>query len=242
MAAVIVVEGIYQGKNLYVQNPFNGSGVGFCTTEVLVNDVKSTDEIQSSAFEVDFSNYKLKLGDKVVVKIKHKDDCRPKVLNPDVLKPSATFEVVTLKAEDAIIKWSTKGESGSLPYVVEQFRWNKWIKVGEVPGKGTPEEMSYSLKVNNHSGINKFRIQQTDYKGPKYSNTVQYRSSGAEVTFYPVKVSKDIIFSEETMYEIYDQYGSLVKKGVSKEVDVSSLPKGPYYLNYDNKTDNFIKK
>ena len=31
---VIVLEGHYQGKNLYVQNPFAGSGVGFCTFEV----------------------------------------------------------------------------------------------------------------------------------------------------------------------------------------------------------------
>ena len=241
-AAVIVVEGIYQGKNLYVQNPFAGSGVGFCTTEVLVNDVKSTDEIQSSAFEIDFSNFKLKMGDKIKVTIKHKDDCKPKVLNPEVLKPTSTFEMVSFKAEESVVKWTTKGESGPLPFVVEQFRWNKWVKAGEVDGKGIATENNYSVKVNNHSGINKFRISQTDYKGPKYSNTIQYRSSSPEVTFFPVKASKDITFSTETMYEIYDQYGNLVKKGVAKEVDISSLPKGPYYLNFDNKTENFIRK
>ena len=242
VAAVITLDGIYQGKSLYVHNPFAGSGVGFCTTEVLINDVKSTDEIQSSAFEIDLANYNLKMGDKVIIKIKHKDDCKPKVLNSEVLKPTSTFEMIEMKAEESIIKWKTKSETGSLPFMVEQFRWNKWIKVAEVKGEGTSGENQYSAPVNNHSGINKFRVQQTDYKGSKYSTMIQYRSSKPEVTFYPVKASKGLIFSDETMFEIYDQYGNLVKKGVSKEVEISSFPKGPYYLNYDNKTDNFFKK
>ena len=174
-AGVFTVEGVYQGRNLYVQNPFAGTGIGFCTTEVLINGKKSTDEIQSSAFEIDFSSYNLKIGDKVEVRIKHKDDCKPKVLNPEVLKLSSTFEVIAFKAIDGIVNFTTKGESASMPFTVEQFRWNKWVKIGEVQGKGTVEANSYSVKVNNHSGINKFRIQQTDFKGPKYSNTVQYR-------------------------------------------------------------------
>src|SRR4051812_13861614 len=84
-AGNIVLEGNYQGKNLYVQNPFAGSGVGFCTIKVEVNGQVTTDEINSSAFEIDFTNLQLKIGDKVSVKIEHKDDCKPKVLNPEVL-------------------------------------------------------------------------------------------------------------------------------------------------------------
>ena len=44
MAGNIVLEGNYQGKNLYVRNPFAGSGVGFCTFEVTVNGSVTTDE------------------------------------------------------------------------------------------------------------------------------------------------------------------------------------------------------
>lgn len=242
-AGIIVLEGNYQGKNLYVQNPFAGSGVGFCTTEVLVNDVRSSDEIQSSAFEIDFTTFKLRLGDKVVVKIKHKDDCRPKVLNAEVLKPASTYELISFKADDNIIKWTVKGESGPLPFVVEQYRWNKWVKAGEVLGRGTTGQNDYMLKIKHHSGVNKYRLQQTDYTQiPKYSSVIQYRSFNPEITFYPAKVSKDIYFSEETMYEIYDSYGNLVKKGIDKQVDASSLKKGIYYLNFDNKTEKFIKK
>ena len=36
-AGVLVVEGKYQQKNLYVQNGFSSSGVGFCAFQVKVN-------------------------------------------------------------------------------------------------------------------------------------------------------------------------------------------------------------
>ena len=243
-AGVILIEGNYQGKNIYIQNPFAGSGVGFCVFEVLVNDQVTTDEYNSSAFEIDFKNFQLKLGDRIEVKIKHKDDCRPKVLNPEVLKPKSTFQVQSIKVEnEGVLKWTTKGETGKLPYLVEQFRWNKWVKIGETEGKGTSEENSYVFKVTAHSGKNKFRVKQIDYTGqPKLSDAVEYSSPLPEVSFSPAKVSKDIIFTEETMFEIYDQYGNVVKKGFTKTIDASNLPKGVYYLNYDNKMGEFIKK
>ena len=246
---VIVLEGNYQGKNLYVQNPFAGSGVGFCVQEVRVNGVVTTDEIASSAFEIDFRNLQLKIGDKLEVKITHKDDCKPKVLNPEVLKPKSTFEVVTMAVDkDLTFKWATKGETGKLAYTIEQFRWNKWVKIGEVEGVGTPDANNYSFKVVPHSGKNQYRVKQVDYTGqPKLSKTVDYMSTSPEITFSPAKVSKEITFltgstPTETMFEIYDQFGNIVKRGFASTVDASNLAKGAYYLNYDNKMGEFIKK
>ena len=63
------------GKNIFVKNPFGGAGVGFCVFEVTVNGKLSPDEVNQSAFEIDFENHDLKLGDKVLINIKHKDDC-----------------------------------------------------------------------------------------------------------------------------------------------------------------------
>ncbi len=243
-SAVIVLEGNYQGKNLYVQNPFATTGVGFCAKKVLVNGNVTTDEVNSSAFEIDFTALQLKVGDKVEVKIEHSDDCKPKVLNPEVLKPKSTFEVIDMSiSPDGSMKWRTKGETGKLPFIIEQFRWTKWIKVGEVDGKGTSGENSYEFKVTPHSGENQIRVKQVDYTSqPRYSPPKKFTSTISDVTFAPNKVAKDINFSEETMFEIYDQYGNIVKKGFAKTVDCSSLAKGVYYLNFDNKTDQFIKK
>lgn len=245
-AGNIVLEGNYQGKNLYVKNPFAGVGVGFCVFEVTVNGSVTTDEWNSSAFEIDLSIHDLDLGDEVVVVIKHKDDCAtPKVLNPEVLNPKSTFktESITVDANN-VLKWSTTDEAGVLTFVVEQYRWNKWIYVGEVEGAGrTGKTNNYSFQVTPHSGQNKLRVKQVDYTGiPRYSPTVEFESSVPEVTFSPAKVENDLSFSSETMYEVYDIHGNIVKKGYSNKIDCTNLKKGLYYLNYDKSTDEFMKK
>ena len=241
---VIVLEGHYQGKNLYVQNPFAGSGVGFCTFEVTINGEVTTDEVNSSAFEIDFANFQLKVGDPVIVKIKHKEDCKPKVLNPEVLKPKSTFDIVSMKiSKEGDFNWITKGETGKLAFVVEQFRWNKWIKVGEVEGTGTTAENNYDFKVSPHSGENKFRVKQVDYSGkPRYSQASRYISVVSEITFSPKKAKDEVIFTGETLYEVFDNFANIVKKGYGGKIDVTNLKKGIYWLNYDNKTETFIKK
>src|SRR6201997_1389166 len=187
---VIVIEGNYQGKNLYVQNPFASGNVGFCVTEVYVNGNLTTDETQSSAFEIDFKPFKLTIGDKVEIKVKHKEDCRPKVLNPEVLKPKSTYEVISMSvATDGTLKWSTKGESGKLPFVIEQYRWNKWVKVGEIDGVGTAATNNYEYKIIPHSGKNQFRLKQTDYSGqPRLSKAIDFSSQSCDVIFTPQKV------------------------------------------------------
>ncbi|HXC06548.1 MAG TPA: hypothetical protein VNZ86_17450 [Bacteroidia bacterium] len=244
---VLVLDGNYQGKNLYVQNPFGNAGVGFCVTEVSVNGSVTTDEIASSAFEIDLKNFQLKLGDPVEVKIKYKGDCqgKPKVLNPEVLKPKSTYEVQKMDiGADGTIKFTTKGESGKLAFIIEQYRWSKWVKVGEVDGMGTNGPNDYSFKTSLHSAENKFRLKQLDYSGtPRYSKEVKVTSTVVKPTWAPKKVSNEITFSGgETMYEIFDQYGNLVKKGYGASIDCKSLPKGGYFLNYDNATEEFFKK
>jgi hypothetical protein len=63
------------------------------------------------------------------------------------------------------------------------------------------------------------------------------------VTWGPQKVKDVITFSAPTLYEVYDQYGNIVKRGYANTLDVTSLKKDLYYLNYDNKMgETFIKK
>jgi hypothetical protein len=245
-AGTVVVEGHYQGKNLFVQNPFSEAGVGFCVYEVTVNDLIATDEINSSAFEIDLGVYNLKLGAAVSVKVKHKDGCSPTILNPEVLRPKSTFDIVSQSvSNDGTYKWIATNETGELMYVVEQKRWNKWVKCGEVMGLGTPGEHSYEFKVTAHSGENTFRVKQVDStKRPRYSEAVKFTDTSiAPVTFTPTKPSKEIVFSRATLYEIFDQYGNIVKRGYADKVDVSTMKKDLYYLNYDVKMgETFIKK
>lgn len=76
----IVLDGTYQGKNLFVQNPFLGKEEGFCIREIKVND-KAITEFTSSAFEIDLKGIGFNKGDKVIVEILHKKGCSPKILN-----------------------------------------------------------------------------------------------------------------------------------------------------------------
>ncbi|MBU0763607.1 MAG: hypothetical protein KJ607_02105 [Bacteroidetes bacterium] len=240
----IKLDGIFQGKNLYVVNPFASSGVGFCVYEVTVNGQVTTDEINSSAFEIDLSMFQFKLGDKLEIEIKHKDNCKPKVLNPEVLQPKSTYNLETIEVDrTGMLNWRTTDEAGKLPFYVEQYRWNKWIRVGEVEGKGTTGPNDYTVKIVPHSGENKFRVKQVDYtKKPRYSDEVVYRSILPEVTLESKKASDELIFSSETMYEIWDNYGNILLKGVGDKVDISKLNKGKYWVMFDNIMDQFTKK
>lgn len=240
----LVLNGIYQGKDLYVKNPFAADGVGFCVFEVVVNGEITGDEINSSAFAVDFNILGIEVGSEIEILIKHKEDCTPMVLNPEAIKPHSTYELKSIKVDRNILTWTTEKESGSLPFVVEQFRWNKWVKAGEVLGEGTSGSNTYKFELTPYTGENRVRVKQTDYTGkPRYSEQVVYTPRMRKVDFEPKKVADDIKFTAATRYEIFDKYGNLVKTGFGKTVNVSNLEKGEeYYLNYDSSFGETFKK
>lgn len=242
-AATLVIEGKYQNKNVYVHNGFGAGGVGFCTREIKVNGRLTTDEINSSSFEIDLKAMALKFGDNVIIEIIHNDGCLPKILNMEDLKPKPTFEVITMSLSNAgLLKWTTRNEMGALPYTIEQFKWNKWVPVGEVDGLGTPENHDYSFQVSMHSGENKFRIKQKGLNSlTKLSKDVTASSSVNKPSFAISKGNASIDFSDETAYEVYDAYGVIVKKGFGKQVKIDNLTKGEYYLCYDNSLTEFKK-
>jgi hypothetical protein len=241
LANRIEIKGTYQGENLYIKNPFAATGVGFCVYEVTVNGMTTTDEINSSAFEVDLTVYGFRVGESVSVAINYKEGCVPVVLNPDILNARATFEIEELSIDGGNITWKTKNESGSLPYIIEQFRWNKWVVVGQVTGKGSQGTNSYSATVRIHSGENRFRIRQTDSrKNNRFSSELVYKSSKKPLTF--AIDGNTIRFTEPTMYEVYDGYGRIVVKGYGAVLQIASYERGRYYINYDNRTELITKR
>lgn len=239
----IEVKGVYQNKNLFVMNPF-ASGGKFCIKEIKVNGNKTSDFLNSSAVEIDLSTHQLQVGQSVVITIIHSDECKPKIINPEVLRPQSTFEIKSIKIDLKTnqLQWETTKESGPLPYVVEQYRWNKWIPIGQVEGKGDPNQNTYSFPITLHSGPIRLRVRQTNFDGEKrYSREATVRSPLPPVTYEPKKIVNSITFSNETDYEIWDMKGNRLLQGRGKTVDLTSLPKGDYFLNYDATTE-IIKK
>jgi len=242
-AGEIELKGTYQGDNLYVKNPYIDSKVGYCVFEVMVNGMTTTDEINSSSFEIDLSVYQLAIGSPVHIVLKHKDGCQPMVVNPNVIAAKATFEILNITIEDNRLKWTTTKESGILPYIVEQYRWNKWVQVGEVEGKGIPGQHQYELPVPIHSGENRFRVRQTDsFNHRRLSPEVEVFNNEPPVQLLSDKVSEKLVFTKSTLYEIYDIYGRIVFKGVGDTVNIAKLSQGEYYLNFDNQMSFFSKK
>ncbi len=240
----IVLEGQYHEKNLYVNNPVAKTGVGFCVYEVRVNGELSTDETNSSAFEIDLAQFEdLKPGDDVLIEVKHKPECTPKVLNPNVLKPRPTFEVVDIKVDDnGTLTWKTVNEQGRLPFTIQQFKWNKWVNVGEVQGNGAKDTSTYSFKVDPVPGENRFRVKQEGMEGDeKRSQATRFYSSAPKISYDYKKQDDKVTFSSETYYELYNKYGQIVKKGFGKTLDMSNMEEGVYYLNFGSQTVDFKK-
>jgi len=240
----LIVDGNYQLRNIFVLNAEAPSGVGYCVNEVTVNGNVTTDEINSSAFEIDLSQYGLTLGQKVEVKITYKDGCEPKVLNPDALKPKPTFEIEEMEIDgDGVLTWIAKNEQGSIPYSVQQYKWNKWVTLGVVDGQGTSNENSYRFKVVPISGKNKVRVVQKSVNGEvRTSKVVSFDSKVEPVEFNYDKKSSTVAFTAETSFEVYDKYGQVIKRGYASSVDASMLEKGNYYITYDGFTGEFVKK
>ena len=247
--AALSIEGSYQGKNLIIQNPEDPDGFGYCATKVTVNGNIMPGSTGASAFEIDFSIFNLHIGQQVFIVIEHNSGCVPKILNPEVLLPKSTFKVAEITVSNGgKLTWKTTDENGKLPFIIEQYRWDKWVEVGQVQGKGKSAEANgYDFQVVAHSGLNTIRVIQIDHTGSKRtSKEVKFTSNLPEVKKSPIRVKDDIKFTAserpiETKYEIFDAYGNIVKKGFGSSVNCTTLVKGAYYINFDNKTEKFVK-
>jgi hypothetical protein len=242
-AEVVVISGVYQGKDLYVKNPTITDGAGFCVFEVLVNGNVTSDEVNSPAFAVDLKAWNLKLGDPVEIVLRCKEDCQVKIINPEVIYPNATFEIKSINLDNmGLITWSAINESAKIAYNIEQFKWNKWVKVGEVMGEGTPELHDYQFQASLTSGSNVFRIMQIDHKGAHFSKELRVDSATPDIRLKSNKISRAIEFTAPTDYEVYSEFGAVVAHGHGSEIDASNFFKGKYYVNFDNKVGIEIDK
>ena len=233
----LVLQGVYKEQDVYVKNPFAAEGVGFCTYQVEVNGQVTSDEVNSSAFIIDLHQYAFKKGDPVEIILSHKENCLPEFINPKAIAPEPSFDLLSIDLNpNGMLSWRTIFESGSLPYVIEQFKWNKWIRIGEVIGTGHSGENDYGFQADLHFGENTLRIYQgADRADRKYSESVKvFSNRPAQVELLTERFRENIEFSGPTSFEIFDEFGNLRMRGNSKHVDISKLEKGTYYLNYSN--------
>jgi len=146
-------------------------------------------------------------------------------------------------SKDGMVNWTVGMESNPTPYMVEQYIFDRWVKIGEIKPLGGVTSNSYSYPAVFHSGENKFRIKQknTD-KTVRYSEEITYQSKKSQVCYQVSKDNKHVEFSRETFYIVYNPYGEVIAKGTAESVDISGFEKGNYCLIYDNQLGGFRKK
>lgn len=245
---LLSIQGKYQGGNLLVSNPPQSDGFGYCITKVTVNGDILPATIQSSVFEVNFKLFNLKIGEEIFIILDHAAGCIPTFMNPEVLLPKSTFICEKISCTNSgMLTWTTVNENGVLDFIIEQYRWGKWVEMGYVKGNGGAKQNSYTFQTTLHSGKNTLRISQRDNsKKLKSSKTVSVESKLTKVIKTPSRV-RDIIYFKsngllvKTKFEVFDAYGNLLKQGYGQEVNCSNLLNGIYYLNFDNQTEKFYK-
>lgn len=111
-------------------------------------------------------------------------------MNPEILLPKSSFRCTSISADKTgVIKWSTTDEAGSLDFIIEQYRWNRWVEVGQVKGKGTKQSNSYYFQITPHSGKNQLRVSQIDNTGEKRSSQSVFFNSGLSSLKCPLRRS-----------------------------------------------------
>lgn len=238
----IVFSGTYQGKDIYIQNPYNQSTRSFCVASVFVNDRQVLASPKITAIKVDLSY--LSLNELVVIRIMHHDSCKPRVVNAHVLKKTGDFQFLTMEADDNSLMWTTRGELPGGGFILEQWtEETDWAVIDTIEAKGgNIKNNIYAHSAPHAKGQNKYRVQYVNAEGLRSYSMEAYFTKSKYITFHPEIATSTITLSDTAQYKITDYYGKLVKQGEGTEVVVRDLKPGAYYISINNRKSKFIKK
>lgn len=242
IGAELTISGNYYNENIFIDNPSVGDG--FCVSQVLVNGKNCNIDLQSNTFEIDLGLLQLKPVEAVKITIIHQESCTPIILNPNALIQKCFNQIISARYDkkNSEILWSGVKENCSIPYIIEQFKWERWIQLGQVESKLISDTNRYSFKVELHSDANLFRVKQITPRGDEnISSDIKAKSLIKEVGIVLDKEGNNIIFSMETNYEIYNQKSELLKSGKATSVNIADMKKDTYIVCFDNAIVQVVK-
>jgi len=240
----VEISGLYQGENLLVVNETNPDGVGFCCYEVRVNGQLTADEVNSHAFEIDLRRQGMVLGKGLSVRLMHRPGCAPRVLNPEVVKPSPGFELLDFEVSSTgDVMWTSSEERGRMPFVLQQFKWDKWVDVVRVDGRGGPGERQYSAVMVPIPGENILRLTHLAPDGTlQVKGEARFSAEVPSVEFNYIQKQQKIEFSKRTQFEIVDAFGTVVLRGNGEQAVLRYLARGEYFVNFGARSETFKKR
>lgn len=238
--------GVFQGKTLFIQNPYDKEQNKFCVEEVRINDKQVDLNYTISALKIDFDGFDLFTP--VKIRIIHKDTlCTPIIINPEAVLFHTIFRFVNVSLSDSALTWTTKGERGIGEFEVEKLFNGIWVDQEIMPAIGRYEGCEYTYFPNMEEGANKYRIKYNFPMGNRathlYSREVDFDHYPEPVEFKPKSAKTFLYLSRSTHYEIYDDGNTLVLEGQGKEIDVRVLRKGRYVIYFNRKDPGtFVKE
>ena len=182
VSKVLILIGVYSGKNLYVQNPLLPDK-HFSTEEVFVNEKLVLSHPLTSAFTIDLSH--LMVDQPVEIRIVHKEHYSPRIINAHVIRnhevntkagyaPSADVFSWT-NADGGNIRWLTHGEKGGGSFEIQRAHKEDWLSIDKIPAKSVNDNTVYKVLVSHEKGENTYRIKLTDRDGyVTYSDPFRY--------------------------------------------------------------------
>lgn len=240
--AQVYFRGFYKGYNVFVRNPYIPEEKRFCTQKVYVNNKLMRTNPNTSAFEVDLSN--LALNERVVIRIEYRNDqCKPQIINPQVLEASDVFKFEQVNIDMNAISWATKAETPKGQFLVEQEQYGQWEPIDTVQGKGDLFYNQYSVSAPHYPGENRYRLTYYPEGGnPINTDDLSYYSEKSPVEYKYDEKHQQIFFSEDVDYKIENASQQVVMKG-SKSIliNIQQLPAGIYYLLFNNRKEEILK-
>jgi hypothetical protein len=238
----ILIEGNYWEKNLYLYNPnpINNS----CIKSISVNNKIIDTVFNSNSVIISLKNLGFQYGDNLLLIIQHDENCEPIISNPDAVKASSELFLESFKyiRRQGILQWEVAELDSGKVFEIEQYIWGKWNTALVLGISDTVTVSKFNPILT--SRLNLFRIKQTDPSNNNvtYTKSVKVRTGNRNIVIEKGRIRDNLVFSDKTHYEIYTIDGQLLLSGIAKEVDISKLEKGDYWVNYDINTEVFRKR
>ncbi|MEO9484805.1 MAG: hypothetical protein ABJG47_15200 [Ekhidna sp.] len=239
--------GVYKGKTLFIQNPFDKADKRFCIETIYINEEYLDINYKLSAIKLDFEGFDLNTP--VKIRVVHRDTlCVPVIINPEAILFHTIFRFTAVTLTDSALVWQTKGETGvGGEFEIEKLNNGIWIDQEVRESLGRYEGADYTHFPNLEEGANKYRIKYNFPRGSRvghlYSWEVDFDHYPEPVEFTPKSAKTKVYLSRSTHYEIYDAGSKLVLDGQGTVIDVTVLRQGQYVIYFNGKDPGtFIKE
>ena len=233
----LVLKGISKGENLYIQNPASVDLADFCVNEIELNGQVIHQHPQVSALEVTLDE--LPLESEIYIRIRHKNGCKPFVLNQEAIQIPLVFQFIYFIEEAKELRWQTVGQQSDGRFIVQRLIGDEWEALADMPAVGE----NYRYAPTYEKGYNTFRIQYQRLDKQHYSQTIAAFHKLETITFSPAHVFKgQITFSQNTYYELLNARHEVILKGETKVLPTRRLPPGEYYLVLEGVLHPIVKR